>query len=52
MILHETSIEIEKKLEQTPFHASFIGNGLNIFWFEIIPMTIYDLWKLKFSFLN
>jgi hypothetical protein len=40
------------KFENTTFHASLIGNELNIFQFATIQMTIYDLGNFKLSYLN
>ncbi len=41
-------------LGKTPFHASLLGKGLNIFQFGIVQvmMMTYNLWNLKLFYLN
>ncbi len=41
-------------LGKTPFHASLLGKGLNIFQFGIVQvmMMTYNLWNLKFFYLK
>jgi hypothetical protein len=46
--------EFKEKFKKTHFHAPLIGNGLNIFLFGFIQVTIitYDLCNLNLSYLN
>ncbi len=48
MVLENNNLK-DTNLKTTPFHASLVVNGLQ---FEIVQMTTYDLWNLKFFYWN
>ncbi len=54
---HEYDVEKNNirqyRSRKTSFHASLLGNGLNILQFGIVQVTMsYKLWNLKLSYLN
>jgi len=48
MMLKNNNLK-DTNFKTTPFHTSLRMNGLE---FEIVQMTTYDLWNLKFSYRN
>jgi len=40
------------KSKKTPFHASLLRNGLDMFQFGTIQMMTLGLWNIKLSYLN
>jgi hypothetical protein len=51
MVLDRKALKVHKS-KKTPFHASLLRNGLNIFQIGTIQIITLGLWNLKLSYLN